>query len=60
MTDLEEEKLRTMTEAELLSLASERVKEAISITRDSVRHVESVIQQLSTRKETDETTRQQS
>ena len=58
MTDLEEEKLITMTEAELLSLASERVKEAISITRDSVRHVESVIQQLSTRIETDETSRQ--
>lgn len=58
MTDLEEEKLRTMTEAELLSLVSERVKEAISITRESGRHVESIIQQLSTRIETDETSRQ--
>ena len=58
MTDLEEKKLTTMTEAELLALVSERVKEATRITRNSVSYVESVIRQLSTSKETDEPSRQ--
>ena len=57
MTDLEEKKLTNMTEAELLALVSERVKEATRITRESVSYVESVMRQLSTSKETDKPSR---